>query len=339
MRTTLLLLTALCLLMTGCSYDDLAAVEIDQLALLDGSPEGIALLAFVNDPATTVAVLDDDVPLDRRAAEGIVAARAITPFATVAEVDAVPYVGPSAINRLASFAQALGLAPAGEDELGTWDGVTFTVNEAAAVLALANGASLGALDDDLGLDSRAAESIVAAQPVPSVAHLAGLYYVGANALNALLDAIVVAEPPAEEPPAEEPPAEEPPAEEPPAEEEPPVEPAGPSYEDQFVMDEAHEIPDGGGQLATVNTVAGVPDVEVAVTLVIDLDHEAPGELSITLTDPRRESIQVDVTGESISQSIWTDGTPNGYWVLQIEDGVPGFSGDLLGWSIEVVSLD
>jgi len=64
-----------------------------------------AILALVNDPATTFALLDDDVALDRRAAENIMAAR---PFATVAQLDAVAWVGPSALDLLAAYALSHG---------------------------------------------------------------------------------------------------------------------------------------------------------------------------------------------------------------------------------------
>ena len=166
------------------------------------------------------------------------------------------------------------------------------------------------MDDTLGLDSRAANSIVAAQPVPSVAHLAGLYYVGGSALGVLLDeAVTPTEPPAE------------------------------PFEDQFVMDESDDIPDGWGEFVTANSVNGVPDQEVTITLVLDVLHEAPGELSITLTDPNGDTVQVDVTGQSITQTVWTQGSPNGDWILTIEDGVPGFPGELWGWALEVVSVD
>ncbi|MEE2829399.1 MAG: hypothetical protein VX498_09435, partial [Myxococcota bacterium] len=66
--------------------------------------------------------------------------------------------------------------------------VTFTALEAEATLNLANDASYEELDLDLGLDRRAADSIVAAQPILTIDELAGLYFVGTTALQALLDA-------------------------------------------------------------------------------------------------------------------------------------------------------
>ena len=69
------------------------------------SDRDTAMLALVNDVATTFELLDDTVGLDRRAAENIIAAR---PFATIAQLDAVAYVGPSALDKLAEYALANG---------------------------------------------------------------------------------------------------------------------------------------------------------------------------------------------------------------------------------------
>ena len=96
----------------------------------DGSnvPEpGSALEAAVLTLASTAshATLDDpassgNVGLDVRAANGIVERRAgpdgvedtedDTPFATLAELDAVPYVGPRALGKMIDYIEANGLA-------------------------------------------------------------------------------------------------------------------------------------------------------------------------------------------------------------------------------------
>lgn len=69
------------------------------------SSRDVAILALVNDEATTFELLDVTVGLDRRAAENIIAER---PFATIAQLDAVGYVGPSALDELAEYALANG---------------------------------------------------------------------------------------------------------------------------------------------------------------------------------------------------------------------------------------
>ena len=164
---------------------------------LDGTAEGVGLLAFLNDESTTFEVLDHDVPLDRRSADALAGHRLGSDgtwgtadddaFDSVAEVDGVYWVGPRTLERLAAFAEAQGFVPEGDDILGTWDDVSFTVAEAEAVVELANTAGPNTLDDNVALDSRAAESIVDARPVSSIYEISGLYYVGESALNKLKD--------------------------------------------------------------------------------------------------------------------------------------------------------
>ena len=62
------------------------------------------MVAFVNDPATTIEVLDDRVGLDRRAAQNIINRRNERPFADINDLDSVPYVGSTALNRIRNYA-------------------------------------------------------------------------------------------------------------------------------------------------------------------------------------------------------------------------------------------
>ncbi|MCB9677498.1 MAG: hypothetical protein H6737_20485 [Alphaproteobacteria bacterium] len=170
-------------------------------ALVDGSPEAHGVLALLNDAGTTVDLLDDDAGLDVRAARGLVARRDGAdgrqgtaddrPYTSIAEVDAVKYVGPAALDRLSAYAQAAGWVLHDDDLLGVYDGVAFTVAEADATLRLANEAEHAWLDDTLGLDSRAADGIVAARPIADLAALAAVPYVGESALRRLRQAAMV----------------------------------------------------------------------------------------------------------------------------------------------------
>lgn len=176
---------ALCLAASvGCVEPDSELNDSSSQGLTDGTPEGVGLLAFLNDPATTFEILDVTVALDRRAAENLMAAR---PFATVDDVDAVRWVGPSAMGKLVAYADANGWVPSGSDVLGTYDGVAFTVDQAGRALRLVNDESEAALDDDVGLDPRAVASILAARPVSSVLELSGLYWVGKGMLTRIRD--------------------------------------------------------------------------------------------------------------------------------------------------------
>lgn len=174
--------------------DDL--VELDPArSSWEGTPEGVGLVDFINDEGTTFEVLDITVGLDRRAAGNLIAHRdggdrawGTTDddiYNDVDEIDAVRFVGPRTIDRMIGYAAKAGWVPGAEDILGIYDGVSFTVDQADATLALANSLTLDELDHDLGLHARAAESIALAQPIATIDELSRLYYVGRSALTEL----------------------------------------------------------------------------------------------------------------------------------------------------------
>lgn len=170
------------LLGAGCAVED-DPIDgetdsfVDESAILDSEAE--LVLAFVNDEATDLGLLDYDVALNQRAAVNIIAER---PFATLEQLDAVPYVGPVALEQLLDYVLAHP-APAAE----TIEGVDFTADQAAAVVFGVNRASLQELDVTVGLDARAARSLVASAPFANLAEIAEVYYVGASALTHLRD--------------------------------------------------------------------------------------------------------------------------------------------------------
>ena len=124
----------------------------------------------------TFEQLDVDAGLDRRAAENIVDAR---PIETLAELDAVSYVGPSALQKILAFAEGLGLLSECDDFRLPAEGSC----EAAAMLEVANEATFEQLDVDAALDRRAAQNIVDARPIETLAELDAVSYVGASALE------------------------------------------------------------------------------------------------------------------------------------------------------------
>lgn len=72
-------------------------------------------------------------------------------FDTIEEVDDIKYVGPAALRRLIEFSHANGFVPHGDEPLGIFDGVTFTIAQAEATLALVNEESDGVLRIEIGL--------------------------------------------------------------------------------------------------------------------------------------------------------------------------------------------
>ena len=148
------------------------------------------ILDFVNYPDTDVSLLDVTVKLDARAAKDIVAARDgadgvcpsadDVPFGSLTALDAVPYVGASALSKLQAYSAAHP-APAGE----TVEGVTFSGWQSFAVVWGVNRSTQAQLD--AFLDSRAAKSLVAGRPFTTVAQMGPMAYVGEKALTALRD--------------------------------------------------------------------------------------------------------------------------------------------------------
>ena len=188
-----------CSLLLGCT----SAVDSDVAGSDNGSfssalrftPEEVGVLRLLNVPTTNVSLLDIDASLDLRAATNLIARRDGADgrpgtrddvlYENLAEVDAVSYVGPSAINKLITFAESRGLVPGPNDVLGVFDTVAFSVAEANDTLDLVNEASEATLDNEVGLDPRAVRSILAARPIDTMAQLAGLYYVGPTAMRNL----------------------------------------------------------------------------------------------------------------------------------------------------------
>jgi len=84
-------------------------VEDDVDATIDGKADGIsaqagAILSLVNDPRISREQLDDDAGLSNRVATDIIALRDAELIDDLAELDAIPYVGPRTLEKLAAYA-------------------------------------------------------------------------------------------------------------------------------------------------------------------------------------------------------------------------------------------
>jgi hypothetical protein len=172
---------------------DLEEAGVLSSSLTEGSTEAVGLLNFLNDEATVYETLDIDAKLDRRSAAGLIHHRNgpdgrygtwdDDKFDSVEEVDAVKWVGARTIDRIVGFALDNGWIPFEDDVLGIYDGVTFTVNQAEAVLYTVNEMTFEELDSFL--NRRAAANIVDARPIASLEALAAVRYVGRAALDTL----------------------------------------------------------------------------------------------------------------------------------------------------------
>ncbi len=133
-------------------------------------------------------VLDRLAHLDRRAVENIVATRATTPFTSLASLDAVPYIGPVSVRRMYDYLYVNGRC----DQEVDLDGLIDTRCRPVVhrMLELANMSTWGVLDLDVGLDSRAAENIIATRlenPFASLVELWELPYVKTTALKRMYE--------------------------------------------------------------------------------------------------------------------------------------------------------
>jgi len=295
--------------------------ELDGLSysITSGSAEAIGVLAMLNDPSTDLDTLDFDAGLNVRSArnlifhrdgfDGVPGTYDDDLFNDIEEVDSVRWVGPTALAQLVSYAASVGWIPEGQDILGTWDNVTFTVTEADDTLALVNDADLDTLDVELKLDSRAANSIVASQPIATIEDLADLYYVGSSALLILKDASGQSEVPVVD------------------------------FSDQFNHDEELDIPDGDAAgIDSEVHVLSVPDIDLQVTFLVDFQHESPADLEVELTAPNGESWDLTNGSTAINVVLQYTADPEGTWVLNVADTVAGTEGTIYGWALEVVNV-
>jgi hypothetical protein len=181
------------LITTACG----TAADVDAAAGNDDTTalEQDSILAFLNGPDASVDTLVSDVRIQARAARNIVAhvrgadARLDTsddrPLRSIAELDAIRYVGPATIEAIKAYVRS----HYQNVDLVIED-VALSNDNAAQMVLLANSAAVATLDDDVGLDSRAARAIVAARPILDIKALAAVSYVGKTALTHMRDWVI-----------------------------------------------------------------------------------------------------------------------------------------------------
>ncbi len=182
----------------GCAHTGarpVAPAAAPTVQLNDGSVAAIGLIDFLNDHGHELELLDGHIGLDRRASEALVSFRTGPDgrqgsaddgyFFELADVDAISWVGPASMQKLAAYAVAHGYMATDYRVVGSFEGVSFTFAQAEGTLDLVNTMSPRALDSQLDLDSRTVDSIVAARPIQSLGQLSELYWVGPSALARL----------------------------------------------------------------------------------------------------------------------------------------------------------
>lgn len=342
----------------GCStpeQPDAPEIEDDGswTRIVEGTAVAMGVLGLLNHPGTTEAVLDDEVGLDVRAARALIehrdgrdgefGTRDDDLYDSIAEVDAQHYVGDSAISKLTAYAASNGWVPGEGDVVGSWEGVTFTTSQVTGVLAVVNDATQQVLDEKVGLDRRAAEGIVEARPIGSIDTLAEISYVGPAALRDLQ-----------------------------------------AYAADFVVGsvgddcETHDdcaadlrcagsvawgygiscvdtwgvfswsgpaaIPDDGTELATSVEVGGLASVPIDVVLTIDIEHERPSDLELSIDNFNGYGTSLWDGGDDdpdltlVVYAFPSDDAVNGTYTVRVTDTAAGAQGTLRGWDLEVVSI-
>ena len=330
MRTTSLAFLFCLTFLPQCGPLPLEGTSVQAITseLCEGSPEAVGILSFLNSQHTTIALLDHKVPLNSRAANNIVAHRNGRdslfgtaddhPFTTLDQVDHIPWVGPVAFEQLLQYALQNGWVPVHPDEPAVWDGVPFNPDEETQTLSFTNRASHAFLDHGLELDRRAATSIVNAQPLQSMSHLASLYYVGEHAMRRLKESALHRT----------------------EEDHRPRETSPTPFEDQFNHDQADEIPpnSSGGLITRVN-VLGVPNIRVDVLFAVGVLHSEPSEIQFELVNPHGESWSFTSQGRNDRHVLGEMQNVNGEWTLRSVDTVAGTTGELWGWALEIKAAE
>jgi cysteine-rich repeat protein len=196
----------------------------DAFGVSEGSYLALGVLGFVN--SASLQELDDDAKLNATAARNIFDARDNGDITSLSDLDAIPYVGPSAFGALVTYVQANSLVPfCGDGTLQAsmetcddgnqidTDGCSALCEvgnavdlppyqdtpivygfqegsyEGLAILKTSNILSLEVLDIDAKLDVRAAKKIVYGRGAgfTSLTKLSEVAYVGPSAFKALRD--------------------------------------------------------------------------------------------------------------------------------------------------------
>ncbi|MBL8914586.1 MAG: proprotein convertase P-domain-containing protein [Archangium sp.] len=297
--------------------------------------------------------LDDGLQLETRAASNLLTKR---PYASIAQMGAVSYVGAAALTKLRDYAPVWAAKRAGAVTLaGTFDGVVFDEVRAKQALKLANVTTYQGLVDG-GLPATGAAPIVGNRPYTSLAQVAAVSGVGRATMEALLALALV---------------------------QVPVRtvvgdgaecdgtsqgssgqlvcgvnlvcagisfaPTGicrPSWmANTFRSGTQVVIPDGVSSASVGMTVTGMASVAEDVIVHLEITHPRKSDLRIVLTQPSSaESVvwNVDSNGDARvvmggSSGVERDSQVNGVWFLTVFDTRSGSVGTLDGWSLELTS--
>ena len=186
----------------GSNLEDLEEAERTEHGLAEGSLEAWGVMNFLNDPPedgvawpgnAAFDTLRGTVGLSNKAATNI--AKHVRgaewkggknptedddPIDSIAELDAIPGVGPATMKKLLAYVKSIGGVP---DHLV--EGVPLTSWQAEQILDEVNSGALDELRYDVGLGPHASNAIIASRPIESVAALGEVSYVNKKSLEKL----------------------------------------------------------------------------------------------------------------------------------------------------------
>ncbi len=100
---------------------------------------------------------------------------------------------------------------------------------------------------------------------------------------------------------------------------------------EYINADSVAIPDEGSVTSVIDVSDSYPVAEM--TIAIDITHERPGDLTVTLTSPTGTTQALPMTGGT--GDAFTGEEVQGIWTLEVTDGKKRKTGTLHGWSMTV----
>ncbi|MDC0747403.1 hypothetical protein [Polyangium mundeleinium] len=155
---------------------------------VDVAPECQGIIDFVN--AASFQTLDAYLPSD--VASNLVGYRAVSPFATLADVSSVPLVGPARLEQIEGGARTEGYI--GSSCVGILDELAVSADDAARMVSLVNSVSSTELHDILPYAWNGATNLLNLRPFTTVESIAATSGISSVSLRNIRNAATLSDP-------------------------------------------------------------------------------------------------------------------------------------------------
>jgi hypothetical protein len=155
---------------------------------VDVAPECQGILTFVN--TASFATLDAYLPSD--VASNLVGARAVSPFTTLAQVDAVSGVGPARLEQIEGGARAQGAI--GASCVGIMDELALSASDDAAIVSLVNTIDDSELHDVMPDAWNGAVNLLNLRPFTSTQAISDVAGIGQVSLRSIRNSATLSRP-------------------------------------------------------------------------------------------------------------------------------------------------